>query len=195
MPRSETLVWRESHGCVTKDIAAAIDAKRATDNKQGAVARSNAFDHVIVERGRWVFRNGELIPKSQAVSETAEIAAQIRSPMEAPMVVRDIPEYVSMIDGSVISSRKQHRDHLRAHGCIEVGNEKLGTAAPSHLAKGEIGTEIKTAIEQIEQGYVDTDLPPTHDGDGNLIVEPDMEAIEIPADIKSGDIIRSDVKE
>jgi hypothetical protein len=195
MPRSEALVYREGHGCVTKDVAAAIDAKRANAEKKNAEARSDAFDRVIVERGRWVFRNGELIPKQQAVSETAIIAAQKRSPMEAPMVVRDISEYVSMIDGSVISSRKQHRDHLRAHGCIEVGNEKVSTNAPSHLAKGEIKTEIKTAIEQIEQGFVDPDLSPTHDSDGNLIVEPDMEAIEIPADIKSGDIIRSDVKE
>lgn len=195
MPRSETLVYRDGYGCVTKDIAAGIDAKRAASAKKNTDARSTAFDSVTVERGSWVFRNGELIPKKQAATETAAIAAQIRSAHPAPMVMSDIEEYRSMIDGSMITSRKQHRDHLRAHGCIEVGNEKVGTDAPSHLAKNEIKTEIKTAIEQIEQGYVDPELPPTHDGDGNLIVEPEMEAIEIPSDIKSGDIIRSDVKE
>lgn len=43
----------------------------------------------------------------------------------SPMVMPDIEPYVSMADGSVINSRSQHRAHLRQHGCIEVGNEKL----------------------------------------------------------------------
>lgn len=42
----------------------------------------------------------------------------------APMVMPDIQPYTSMIDGSLITSRSRHREHLRAHGCIEVGNEK-----------------------------------------------------------------------
>jgi len=41
----------------------------------------------------------------------------------APMVMPDIPEYTSMIDGTRITSRSHHREHLRAHGCIEIGNE------------------------------------------------------------------------
>jgi len=40
-----------------------------------------------------------------------------------PQVVRDIEPYRSMIDGSVIDGRKRHRDHLRAHNCVEVGND------------------------------------------------------------------------
>lgn len=50
-----------------------------------------------------------------------------RSPMErvvsAPMVVSDMQPYRSMIDGRMITSRSQHRDHLKSHGCIEIGNE------------------------------------------------------------------------
>ena len=38
-------------------------------------------------------------------------------------VIDDIQPYRSMIDGSVINSRSQHRRHLRDHGCIEVGND------------------------------------------------------------------------
>jgi len=38
-------------------------------------------------------------------------------------VMPDIAEYRSMIDGSLIGSRSTHRAHLRANGCIEVGNE------------------------------------------------------------------------
>jgi hypothetical protein len=39
----------------------------------------------------------------------------------------DIQPYQSMIDGSMITSRSRHREHLQAHGCIEVGNEKMET--------------------------------------------------------------------
>lgn len=42
---------------------------------------------------------------------------------ESIQVVRDMEPYRSMIDGSVIDGRKRHRDHLKAHGCIEVGND------------------------------------------------------------------------
>jgi hypothetical protein len=42
---------------------------------------------------------------------------------EGPQVVRDLQPYRSMIDGSVIDGRKRHRDHLKAHGCVEIGND------------------------------------------------------------------------
>lgn len=43
----------------------------------------------------------------------------------APMVAADIQPYRSMCDGSMITSRSQHREHLRRHGVIEIGNEKI----------------------------------------------------------------------
>ena len=56
----------------------------------------------------------ELVPKDEYVR---------RGDVNAPMVMPDIGEYTSMIDGSRITSRAQHRAHLRQHGVIEVGNE------------------------------------------------------------------------
>ena len=47
-----------------------------------------------------------------------------------PMVMPDIQPYKSMIDGSMITSRSVHRDHLRQHNCIEIGNEKMETKLP-----------------------------------------------------------------
>jgi hypothetical protein len=35
----------------------------------------------------------------------------------------DIQPYKSMVDGSMITSRSQHRRHLKANGCEEVGND------------------------------------------------------------------------
>lgn len=67
-------------------------------------------------------------------------------------VMPDIQPYKSMIDGSIINSRSTHRDHLRSHGCVEVGNEtKYVTAAPPKKEvdwKPEIIKQIHHAKEQ-----------------------------------------------
>lgn len=41
----------------------------------------------------------------------------------APMVIPDIEPYQSMIDGSMITSRSRHKEHLKRHDCFEVGND------------------------------------------------------------------------
>jgi hypothetical protein len=61
-----------------------------------------------------------------------------------PMVMRDIDPYRSVIDGSVIGSRRQHRDHLRAHGCIEVGNEWVEPRRNYDI--GPVAHDIKRAL-------------------------------------------------
>ena len=38
-------------------------------------------------------------------------------------IIPDIKPYRSMITGEMITSRSKHREHLKQHGCIEVGNE------------------------------------------------------------------------
>jgi hypothetical protein len=49
----------------------------------------------------------------------------------APMVSDDIQPYRSMCDGSMITSRSQHRAHLRQHGVIEIGNDKIPERKPT----------------------------------------------------------------
>lgn len=44
-------------------------------------------------------------------------------PREAPRVMSDIGGYVSQIDGSWIESRSKHRNHLKQHGMVELGND------------------------------------------------------------------------
>lgn len=43
------------------------------------------------------------------------------------LVMPDIEPYKSMITGETIQSRSRHREHLREHGCIEIGNEAIKT--------------------------------------------------------------------
>jgi hypothetical protein len=54
--------------------------------------------------------------------ELVEYGNHIPEPI-TPAILGDIKPYQSMIDGSHITSRSQHREHLKAHGCVEVGNE------------------------------------------------------------------------
>ena len=58
--------------------------------------------------------------KSGRLVEVTSVPAHTRL---APDIMRDIAPYQSMIDGSMITSRSRHREHLRAHGCEEVGND------------------------------------------------------------------------
>ena len=41
----------------------------------------------------------------------------------ASMVMSDIGGYISQVDGSWIESRSKHRDHLKRHGMVELGND------------------------------------------------------------------------
>lgn len=58
-----------------------------------------------------------------------------RSSLPSPMFMRDIEPYTSMITGERVSGRRQHRDHLKAHGCIEVGNEQPKPARTAPVLK------------------------------------------------------------
>lgn len=57
----------------------------------------------------------------------------------------DIAGYRSMQTGEWIGSRSKHRAHLRQHGLIEVGNERLPTRKPAQLDSPR--DDIKRAME------------------------------------------------
>lgn len=44
-----------------------------------------------------------------------------RSPLSAPQVMRDTPEYMSPLGTGLITSRSQRREDLKRGGCVEVG--------------------------------------------------------------------------
>lgn len=68
----------------------------------------------------------------------------------APYVAADMQPYKSMITGEMITSRSQHRAHLKAHNCIEIGNE---TKYLKPKEKIDLAPESKAARKQkiIEQ--------------------------------------------
>lgn len=70
----------------------------------------------------------------------------------APQVMRDMGEYRSPVDGAYISSRSQHRDHVRAHDLVEVGTERVGSLDKPQDSGSPIGQDIKQALYRAKQG-------------------------------------------
>lgn len=99
-------------------------------------------------RGRWIFdrQTGQLIPAAEFYARKYEGVQT--SDLPAPMIVKDTEPYRSVIDGSLIGGRRQHREHLKAHGCVEVGNEMKSIKGPVAPPKHEVVADIKRAIEQ-----------------------------------------------
>ncbi len=62
-------------------------------------------------RKTYIIRDGKLVPKHQERKNVHN-------------VIGDLNPYESIITGEMIGGRRQHRDHLKDHNCIEVGNEK-----------------------------------------------------------------------
>lgn len=65
-------------------------------------------------------------------------------------VMVDMEPYRSPIDGSIVSSRKHHRDHMRKHGVIEVGNEKLTGKKKSYEPEG-VRDDIHGVINDMQR--------------------------------------------
>ena len=68
------------------------------------------------------------------------------------MIMSDIEPYQSMASGEMIGGRAQHREHLRKHGMIEVGNE-IAAASTPHEFKPAPGRKEAIADAVSGHGY------------------------------------------
>lgn len=68
--------------------------------------------------------NGELVEVSMDYAQ---------EPRAEFHIMPDIKPYQSMIDGRIITSRSRHREHLRDHGCVEIGNDSVLSRKPKPL--------------------------------------------------------------
>lgn len=103
---------------------------------------------------RAVWKNGRLLAEYEGdrlVYLAPEYTSPKRSDLSAPMIVRDIAAYRSPVDNSVITSRSAHREHLKAHDLIEVGNEPIGHTKPPELViDRELGERIKHHLDEVK---------------------------------------------
>jgi len=93
-------------------------------------------------RRRYVQIDGELVQVSHDYTP---------EPRSEYHIMGDIQSYRSMIDGTVITSRSRHREHLRAHNCIEVGNDSSLRKPPKPLTPPPgLKEKVIRAVEQVE---------------------------------------------
>lgn len=164
----ETLVWREGHGLVPKSRAREIDAENSP-------VKAFTFEFRRVERGSWVFRNGRLIPKSEAQRGAREQAMLARSALPAPAVHMDgMNEFVSHVDGkTVIDSKKKWERHVKEAGYEIVGNDQPSKGTKAHETKAyrdEVKKDIALAMEKLEQGW--TPPPEESAADSGITISP-----------------------
>jgi hypothetical protein len=77
------------------------------------------------------------------------------SSSQATYIAPDIQPYRSTITGEMITSRSQHREHLKRHNCFEIGNE-VDAMMKAARPETKIDREgIRQALAQVMQskGY------------------------------------------
>lgn len=102
-------------------------------------------------RHRWIYKNGQAIP------------AEEYTPEPTHYVQGDWQPYQSMCDGSMIEGRRQHREHLKAHGVIEIGNEVVKPRADLRNtgAKEAVIRAVQRAKEQYGSRHVERAISET----------------------------------
>lgn len=73
--------------------------------------------------------------------------AEMQQELGFAHVIPDIEPYQSMVTGERIRGRSHHKKHLREHGLIEVGNERLPPRKPKPMPP--VVEDLKRAIEEI----------------------------------------------
>jgi hypothetical protein len=72
-------------------------------------------------------------------------------------IVRDIDPYKSMITGEMIGGRRQHREHLKEHRCIEIGNE-FNSLKPQRELSDAPGL-ARDLVDTMKNGSIDQMTP------------------------------------
>lgn len=101
-------------------------------------------------RSHYEYRGGEVIYAVEDGVVTID-KRDCESNTKSFQVMPDIQPYRSMIDGTIINSRSRHREHLRAHGVVEVGNDSSLRAKPKPLQSPPgLKDAIIRAVNEVE---------------------------------------------
>jgi hypothetical protein len=122
------------------------DKQRPTDKD----AFDKGFDAIFgvkkPTRGSFVYckEKGELIPREEYYGS---------SEVNAPMIQADIAGYKSMVTGEWIGSRSTHRQHLKEHRLVEIGNEVKDhtTKQAPKVDREQLRRDIHTSMQKL--GY------------------------------------------
>ena len=104
---------------------------------------------VVKMIGTFVFRDGRIVPKSQA----APLPRGPRSGVAAPMLIRDQMDALQgMHDGKLYDSKSALRASYRAAGVNELGND-APTTAQAPARPGGFREDVARAFNDVRNGY------------------------------------------
>ena len=107
-----------------------------------------------MERGAWVIRDGELVPKHLASPLVPRAA---RSGLAAPSVKSDTTDaFRSMADGKFYDSKSAYRAELKNQGMREIGNDVVGhlkDVEATNPRKPAAKADVIRAYQKVKQGY------------------------------------------
>lgn len=72
-----------------------------------------------------------------------------RSDLPFPMVISDEMPETEHLDGNFYTSKRRFREVTRAHGCIEIGNEKLKPKEKTYPDRKAIRETIRRARQKV----------------------------------------------
>lgn len=90
-------------------------------------------------------------PEGYKLVEKSE-AYKFRSNKSAT-IMPDMKEMISPIDGEVITSRSAYRNHMKKHGVIDVGNEKLTRKKRTYDPGDSIKKELYHCWSNVSQEH------------------------------------------
>lgn len=98
----------------------------------------------------------EIAEEGRTILRYVDDAPVARSALPCPYVISDEIQPIEQVDGKFYTSKRKFRAVGRAHGLIEVGNEKLkpkvrSTALPE--TKQARRAALKTALEKYKSGH------------------------------------------
>lgn len=64
-------------------------------------------------------------------------------------VIPDKAGYQSPMDGKFVEGRAAHREHMKVHGVIEVGDQPIGNPQRTGAPMGGMRTDIQRAIQEL----------------------------------------------
>lgn len=85
--------------------------------------------------------------KDHTPTVRCECGRNAKQRITVPRLIPDIEPYRSMVTGERIRGRSHHKQHLREHELIEVGNEPIRDRKPKALPS--VIPDLKKAIEEL----------------------------------------------
>lgn len=70
-------------------------------------------------------------------------------PAQSAYIVPDKAGYQSPMDGQVVEGRAAHREHMKVHNVIEVGDQPIGGGQRSNAPMPGIRTDIARSIQEL----------------------------------------------